>query len=124
MMKHEFEQRFGFEVSLETYTRIEALYMQSPEDKDTFVRRIKRKNIVVQIQEEIIAEMSARLAAIENYCTMKRVEYRAELDNERTKAATEQAIAKITKQEMYAYNQQRMALAAICEVHRIYELVQ
>lgn len=51
MMKHEFEQIAGYEVSLEDYTkRIEPMYLAIPENisKQDFVKMISRKRFEVK----------------------------------------------------------------------------
>lgn len=74
MMKQEFESRFGMEVTPEVYEKIEELYMEGNEDKDTFVRRVKRQNMVVKIQNDIISEMSARIRKTERHLARSKAE--------------------------------------------------
>jgi len=63
MQKEEFEARLGVEVTGSVYDRVEALYMAGPDDKDTFVTKLKRKGTVVAIQNEIIRELEKRSPA-------------------------------------------------------------
>lgn len=74
MMKEEFEARFGMEVTGEVYERVEKLYMESSDDKDTFVRKIKRQNTVVKLQNDIISEMSATIRKTERHLIRSKAE--------------------------------------------------
>lgn len=60
MMKYEFEQLVGYEVSTEDYNNIiEPMYMASNLDKSEFVKTINKKRFALKERKQYIKEMKA-----------------------------------------------------------------
>ena len=64
MMKCEFVERFGTDIPGVVYDKLEEIYMAGEDDKDTFVKKVKKENAVVQVQNEVIRELQGTLASL------------------------------------------------------------
>jgi len=70
MMKHEFEEIAGYEVSFEDYNNIiEPMYMATNLSKQDFVQTINKKRFALKPVSKIVKEMKQIAAQIEETCT-------------------------------------------------------
>lgn len=70
MMKHEFEQIAGYEVSTEDYNNIiEPMYMATNLSKQEFVKTISKKRFVLKPVKTIIKEMRSCAESLKETCT-------------------------------------------------------
>lgn len=70
MMKHEFEEIAGYEVSFEDYNNIiEPMYMATNLSKQDFVQTINKKRFALKPVSKIVKEMKQIAAQLEETCT-------------------------------------------------------
>ena len=70
MMKHEFEEIAGYEVSFEDYNNIiEPMYMATNLSKQDFVKTINKKRFALKPVSKIVKEMKQIAAQLEETCT-------------------------------------------------------
>lgn len=125
MMQEEFEARFGMEVSGEVYRRVEALYMQSSDDKDSFVRKLKRQNTVVKIQDDIIREQEGKLSAVRAFIERQKANADEIYARDKIRAGHDSAVKKIGEGtlEYYAWNNYSMSLAETVLCSNVLEII-
>ena len=70
MMKHEFEELAGYEVSTEDYDKIiEPMYMATNLTKQEFVQTINKKRFALKPLKKIVKEMRECAASLKETCT-------------------------------------------------------
>lgn len=71
MMKQEFEELAGYEVTWEDYTKIiEPMYMATNLTKQEFVKTINKKRFALRPLKSIVKEMKELAEQIEDRCTI------------------------------------------------------
>lgn len=69
MMKHEFEQIAGYEVTMEDYNKIiEPMYMATNLSKEEFVKVIDKKRFALPTKEQMVREMRKIAKNIFEHC--------------------------------------------------------
>ena len=69
MMKHEFEELAGYEVSYEDYTNIiEPMYMAVNVSKQDFVKMIDKKRFALKTEKQILAQMKKLANELKESC--------------------------------------------------------
>lgn len=85
MMQKEFESQFGCPISTAVYKRIEKVYMESDMTKDAFIENVKKTNLVVLIQQEIITELYKEFSSLYSRCVAGESRALAVLENSELK---------------------------------------
>ena len=70
MMKHEFEQIAGYEVSMEDYNNIiEHMYMATNLSKEEFVKTLSKKRFALKPLKTMVKEMKECAKSLKQTCT-------------------------------------------------------
>lgn len=69
MMKHEFEQLAGYEVTWEDYNNIiEPMYMATNLDKKDFIRTLNKQRFAVKAKEKYVRKLKMLARSLKDTC--------------------------------------------------------